>query len=121
MFVQKIEWLDFPTLEAEITVTDGTYHLLCFSHPCKYSVGDPIHTPLECFDVEEIKTSDMDFFSVLQEGEGFRSTICGCLNDTSNGIVQVGQLFLHITANRIPKDIHDGQFIQFSTVRIDLY
>ena len=121
MYIQKIKWINRSILEAELVVTDGKYSVLCFAYPCEYSVGDPVRDFLECLSVTEIQTSNTKTPQIIHKDGGFQYTICGCLTDASKGIIQVGKLVLHIQANRIPKDISNGQFIQFSVQRIDLY
>lgn len=121
MYIQEIEWMNRSILEAVLVVSDGEYNLTCFACPCQYSIGDCVNGLLECLDVSDVQTSGSNATRVTRKGKGFQYAICGCLNNFSKGIVQVGKLKLHICPNRIPKDIYDGQFIQFSVERIDLY
>lgn len=121
MFIQKITWLDHSCLEAELVVSDGSYCLLCFSCPCEYAVGDELRGPLECLDAQDICVAEENVFNVVKGPFPYSYTLCGRICDISKGIVCVGKLKLHIEQNRIPKDIRSGQYVWFSTSRIDIY
>lgn len=121
MFIQKIIWLEDSCLEAKLIVSDGFYSLLCFSCPCEYAVGDKLHRPLECLDVQDICVVKEGMYNIEKGKNPFSYLLCGKIGDINKGIVSVGEIKLHIEQNRIPKDIQFGQFVCFSTSRIDIY
>lgn len=121
MFIKDICWLDRPSSEAILCVSDSKYLLTCFSCPCEYSVGDRIDTPLECFDVRNIEQVDENSCEVINKEGTFPHIITARMHSVTEGLARVGSLMLHIKPDLIPKDIQTGQFIRFSVSRIDLF
>lgn len=121
MFIQEIIWLERSCLEAELIVSDGAYRLLCFSCPCEHAVGDELHKPLECLDVHDICVAEENVYDVEKGKNPYSYSLCGKICDINKGIIRVGEIKLHVAQNRIPKDIQSGQFVCFSTSRVDIY
>lgn len=120
MIIEEIKWMDRSIREAIVLVSDGRYSVVCFSHPCNYSVGEHVKDLLYCLDAQDVMLADQNTYMVSYDAWEFPHKICGRLCDSSRGIVYVGELQFQIDANIIPGDIKNGQFIQFSTSRIDL-
>lgn len=120
MIIKEIKWMDRSIREAIVLVSDGRYSLVCFSHPCNYSIGEQVKDLLYCLDAQDVVLANQDIYMVSHDAWEFSHKICGRLCDSSRGIVCVGELQLQIDASIIPGDIKSGQFIQFSATRIDL-
>lgn len=120
MIVEEIKWMDHSIHEAIVLVSDGRYSVVCFSHPCNYSVGERVKDFLYCLDAQDVVLADQEIYMVSHDTWKFPHKICGRLCDSSCGIICVGELQFQIDASIIPGDIKNGQFIQFSTARIDL-
>ena len=109
--------------ETVVKVTDGVYTVECFSQPCTLETGIEWADPLECLnfchDIDGIYVDDSE--EKLSKIGFFSYEIVGKLADHDEGIVTVGNLRFHIEANRIPKDIQEGQRIRFTADRIDIY
>lgn len=121
VIVEEMKWMDRSIREAIVLVSDGRYSVVCFSHPCNYSVGEQVEDLLCCLNAQDVELADQDRYLASHDDWEFPHRICGRLSDSSRGIVCVGELQLQIDAGVIPGDIKSGQFIQFSTSRIDLY
>ncbi len=120
MIIEEIRWMDRSIREAVVLVSDGRYSVVCFSHPCNYSVGEHVSDPLYCMSVQDVELAGQDVYEATHDAWEFPHRVCGKLCDSTQGIVCVGELRLQIDAGMIPGDIKNGQFIQFSTTRIDL-
>ena len=120
MYIHNIVWLDEPSSEAVLTISDGDYSLTCFSCPCEYSVGDIIEAPLECLSVSDIEWVDPQY-SVIHTDSKFSYIIIGEVLNIADGLVRVGKITLHINSVLFPKDIYTGQFVRFCVSRIDLF
>lgn len=120
MVIEEIRWIDRSIREAEVLVSDGRYSVLCFSHPCDYSVGEAVNDPLFCLNVQDVELANRDGYEAARDAWGFSHMIRGKLCDPARGIVCVGGLRLEIDPGMIPKDIESGQFVQFFAGRIDL-
>lgn len=52
--VKEINWLSHEVLEAEVTITNGRFDLLCFGYPFKIREADKLEESLLAFDSDEI-------------------------------------------------------------------
>lgn len=50
----NINWLSKEALEAEVTLTDGKFKLICFSHPCNYKMNSEINKHLYCYEISNV-------------------------------------------------------------------
>lgn len=105
--------------EALVKVTDGIYTVECFSQPCTLEMRKEWVAPLECLNVYEIYADNSE--EKLSKVGFFEYEIVGKLVNRNKGIVTVGNLYFHIDATLIPKDINEGQYIFFVVDRIDIY
>lgn len=121
MIVQSIDWLDMPSREATVYISSGIHHIICFSCPCEYSIGDAVDAPLFCLNVSDIERVEEVEHSIKNVEFGFEHIITGELCNINSGIVCVGEILFKISSSLIPKDIQNGQCIRFNASRIDLY
>lgn len=120
MIIKKIEWISEEIKEAEIIVSDGTFELLCFSHPCSFVEGQIIDKYISTLDANNIVRVDEHTLVVEKAEEYFAYNITGKVIDIKNGIVQVGSMYL-IVDGYMPGDIVNGEFISFRCMRLDLH
>lgn len=121
MRIEQINWLDKDSEEAILKVVSETDCLDCFSCPCSCDIGDVLTEPLECLDTDNIilcETKEKNIEKI--EGE-FKYRLRGKLKDMQNGIVEVKGFNLHIDEDKIPKDMSNGNCIQFEVSRIDIW
>ena len=121
MFVQEINWLDPVAHEAEITVTDGEFSIKCYSYPCYYLPGEVLVDRLECFDAKEVVRVRGERPSVYKQGMAFGYFLCGKVIDYATGEICIGKLRIGIDRYAIPGDISNGDFVCFSTSRVDVW
>lgn len=121
MHIKSIEWLDSTNQEAILEISDDKDVIICFSHPCNYSIGQIITEPLECLDTIDIAISTRPIFKIERKGIEFNYLLIGKVIDIEKGIVMIGSFILHIDENIIPKDIKNNDYIEFSTSRIDVW
>ena len=119
MWIKSIDWVDESAKEADVIVTDGNNSIICFSCPCNYCNGDTINEPLECLDVENIILADGSYN--IERKRNYEHIVCGKMKDITNGIVEIGEIILHINNEKIPKDINNNDMIKFCISRVDLY
>lgn len=102
--------------EADILVSDGNFSVLCYAHP--FVTGDA-KFELICFMAEDIMRAPDNTCYVEKSEDGYYAyKMCGRIIDLSKGLVAVGDIVLEI-ADYIPKDIEEGEYIEFTVVRID--
>lgn len=121
MYIKSILWLDEENKEAELEISDSVYSLVCFSFPCYYSIKQKLLEPLECLDSKDFMISLDEKYKIERVNKGYSYRLCGKLTDVSNGIITIGNIVLHIDENIIPKDINNGDFVEFIVSRIDLW
>lgn len=117
--VKKIQWISKEALEAEVTLTDGTYDISCFSQPFKYSEGDVIEDNLYGFDTNNVVKYYGEEYSIKKFGNGFEHNIIGKVFNKLNKIICIGELLIEIEF--IPMDINENEYIEFNCKRIDIY
>ena len=120
MIVTSIEWIDKSIKEAEVTVSDGKFSVICFSHPFNKTVNSTLSEPIYCLDIEGLMITDNEIFSANRT-DVYGYSICGKLIDKDNKIVLLGDIRLCLDNAHIPGDILSGSFVEFSVSRLSIY
>lgn len=120
MYINEIEWLDIINKEAILHVINEGKCIRAFSCPCNYKIGDVLAEPLECIDIENVIIYDDKEDIEKLEGT-FDYILRGRLLNKDYGIFRVYGFDIHINSEKIPKDILEGEYIQFVTSRIDVW
>ena len=120
MYIKNIQWINEQIKEAEVTVSDGVYSIVCFSCPCKYSVGEVINDNIDVLDINNIKLSKTNEYKVTKINESFLYKIDGMLSDDRCTVI-IGKLTVNIESEKIPNDIIGGSFIEADIDRFDIY
>ena len=118
MFIKEIKDYYKAGAEADIIVSDDELEILCYAQPFsgKYNV-DFVLCPL---DYSDIMTASKNEYLVEKLNTGFYDYFLrGKLLDVEKGLVQVGGITLQ-GLRYMPKDIRQGEYIEFSVARIDL-
>lgn len=121
MYIKKIEWLDKENKEAVLEVCGNTKALICFSYPCHYNLNDELNEPLQCLDSYDIISCDEEQIKIERINESFEYKLVGKVKNAEEGIIEVEGFSLCIDRNKMPKDIVNGNYIQFTTSRIDVW
>ncbi len=120
MKIKNIKWICIDSAEADVVITDGEYDIICFSHPCNYSVGMIVNEELSTLNAKNVMRHDRKEYIVNQSLNGNSNYFVGQLINKSDKIVSIGDFQIEIDSY-IPNDINDGEYIQFSCSRVDLY
>ena len=121
VIVDKINWVDKDEREADVTITDGTYTLLCFSYPFNQNEKDIFENLIYCFNIKDIVKSFESYPAVIKKNGFYEYTLRGKLEKREDKIVSIGELQIDISEANIPNDINDGDYIEFVVGRLDLY
>jgi hypothetical protein len=114
----KVEWIDKEEREADVTISDGTFSVVCYSCPFKLQEGEIFENRLYCLDVENIlKTSEPEV--IINGSDFYEYSVRGKLGD--NRVVSIGELQVDVSDADIPGDICSGDMIEFSINRLDIY
>lgn len=95
--------------------------LTCFSQPFNYDLNDVLEEPLYCYEVKNVMKSFEESFTIEKQNDYFAYFIRGELIDSNKNLVKVGGFILDLDDNIIPKDLVDGNKIEFTVQRIDIY
>lgn len=119
MNIVKLEWLSVEAKEAELIVSDGVNRIIAFSQPCEYSLGDVIDKPLLPLYVKDLMLSRESEPSLHKLNTPFGYKITALITDIDNGIVAVGGIL--IDASNIPSWAKNGDYVDFTVGRLDLW
>jgi hypothetical protein len=119
VIIEKIEWLSKEAREAEVIITHGTYSCLAFSCPCKYEIGENIYQPLHGIFCENIYRALENKMLIQKVGNGyFRHIGVGEIISHVRKLIRIGGLFIILEI--LPKDLRDGEYVEFICGRLDL-
>ena len=121
VIVDKINWIDERAREADVTITDGTYSLLCFSCPFSQHEKEIYQKLIYCFDVDGVIKSFESNPAVIKKSGFYEYMLRGELKKKESKIVSIGEFKIDISEAQIPNDIIDGDYIEFTVGRLDLY
>ena len=121
MYIKSIEWRDKDAREAILTVSDGIQELVCFCHPCFYHINDTVSEPLKCLDVKDIIVSRANIYDIKSKTGTLNYKLMGELINAQAGLIKVYSFYLHIDEKKLPKDLIDGNHVQFTVSRIDVW
>jgi hypothetical protein len=121
MQIIKIDWLSQEALEAEVTISDDTYNLICFSQPFQYKVGTKLTEPLYCLNVSQTVKSHDKKPGIERLDDHFSYRLSGKLYDKENLLILVGELCLELDIETLPGDILENDFLTFECSRIDIF
>lgn len=95
--------------------------LTCFSQPFNYDVNDVLDQPLYCYDAKNVRKSFEEGFTLENQNDIFAYFFRGELTDSTKKLVKVAGFMLSLEDNAIPKDLVDGDIIEFTVQRVDIY
>lgn len=113
--------MDEKNKEAVLKIAANTESIICYSYPCTYNVGDILLEPLECLDIEKIVLYDTNRSCIEKLDESFKYKFVGMINDIKQGLISVYEFEIHIDEEKIPKDLKNGMYIQFTVPRVDVW
>ena len=119
--ISKISWISKTSLEAEVTVTDGLYEVICFSQPCHEELNKEVHDPIYCLNSRSILKAQQNEYCVEKLKEPFAYYMTGQLINKKSSLVKIGVILVQLEDGVLPGDIEANDYICFYTQRIDIY
>ncbi len=120
MIISSVEWISESGDEAIVLVSSEKQCLAAFSHPYNRNIGDQVKDYLHPIDVIGLCRSQDKISCASRHVKGLGYNCSGVITDRSNQIIEIDGIYLEIEED-IPKDLFEGEFIQFSCSRIDIW
>lgn len=121
MKISDITWLSREAREAEIEITSGTHKIIVFSQPCDYEVNQKVYDCIHPLDVEYLQKSYSTQVEILELMDNYFSyKIIGVIADFEKSIISVGDIKFELSVP-IPSWAGEGDFIEFESIRFDLW
>lgn len=117
--VTSLEWLSEEAREASLTLEDGVFSVVAFSHPCGLRRNDRLTQPLFVFessDVIRVDASASPSFTRANDPWGY--TVIATLVSHRERVAAVGGFRLKLGLP-LPGDLKDGDQIRFTCLRLD--
>lgn len=102
--------------EASVGVTDGKYELICYAYPFDSEVKI---FSLNTFLAKNIMIAREHEFKINKLHDYYSYKLQGQLLDVEWNLFAVGDIIIKLDGY-IPKDIINGDYIEFECVRVDL-
>ena len=117
-YIKQVNYIDKEINECEVILNDGQFEIMCFAQP--YNENNDFS--INAFLVQNIMTALDNNYSVVKSKNGhFAYSIQGKLLSKNRGEVKVGEFYIKLeNPQEIPKDINEGEFVQFNCQRLDL-
>ena len=118
MYIADILYFRKEDSEAEVSISDGCYTVTCYAYPCHaVQIGQTVST-LYGFGCTDIIRSDEAGYAVKKLPAYYAYRFVAKVVDNENRIVRIGDLFICLD-HWIPKDIMNGEYIDFTVARLD--
>lgn len=118
--IEKIEWIDEDIKEADVTISDGTYSVICFACPFILHENDLFQDRISCLDVEYVLKAFESNPIVEKRDDAYSYFLRGKLIDRENKIIKIGEIEIDISDADVPGDIREGDIIEFIVSRLDI-
>jgi hypothetical protein len=116
----KVDWVDESRYDASVTISDDVYSVVCFSSPFTFKENELFKGKLYAFNAEKIYRS-YEEDPIIMKGEEFYEYIVRGRLEKETSTVHIGELLIDVSDAFIPKDILDGEMIEFKVDRLNLY
>ncbi len=119
MHIKKILRYDREAKEADILISNGTFELLCYAMPYQTEDFNKSNNLLYAFMTENVMRATENSYKVKKLQNGYYSYhLQGKIIRLQKPLVTIGNILLEIDGV-IPQDIKEGEFIEFTVMRID--
>lgn len=119
--ISNLFWISKDAMEAEVTITDGIYEIVCFSQPCDLKINQQIFEPIYCMNNTNVVKSENEEFYVEKLKETFEYNITGKLIDRKCGLVEVGNIIIQLEKGSLPGGVEENKYLNFNCQRLDIY
>jgi NADPH-dependent curcumin reductase CurA len=106
--------------EGVLTLNDGENDFEVFCHPCHFSEGEVVEQPLYATDPENIIRVEPQKPYIKKIGRAFEHEILAKVVDSTIPTVKIGDILMKL-GRKLPGDIESGEYVHFTTDRIDAY
>ena len=120
MIIIGVEWISGTGDEAIVVVAGERTEVAVFSHPYYRKVGDTLNEPLHLLGATSVKRSGAGLTSAKRHKEKLRYELRAVLKDKNAKILEVDGLLFELE-DPIPPDIENGELVELSCSRIDLW
>ena len=104
--------------EAEVRVSDGDYSVECYVYPAEMSVLENQSNVIDGMCCKNIVKENRKRYEVKKLSQYYAYNLTAQVVDKEKRIVCIGKLIINLDAD-IPKDIVNGDYINFSVLRLD--
>lgn len=119
--ISEVSWISQNAMEAEITITDGVYELVCFSQPCSLKINQQISEPIYCMNNTNVVRSKSEEYYIGKLKDVFGYNITGKLIDGNGGFVKVGEIVIQLEKGSLPGGVKENEYLNFNCQRLDIY
>jgi len=112
----KTFWIDRGAQEAELSISDGDYVVLCFAHPWNESELQA-DTVFELLDAVALAATLNEVDLIEREGSTFRHRLVGTVTNKRKNMLKVGAFHFRLDSP-FPGDIKDDQRVEITCARI---
>lgn len=117
MFVKEIKDYDKFSNEADIIISDGQYDLLCYCYPTEIpQKGERVKAVTSFLATDMMRVKDK-IFSIKKMKEYYSYHLQGEVIEMTPKI-RIGNIIICLD-NTLPKDIKEGEYIEFLVERLD--
>ncbi len=120
MKIVEIKWFNIEAKEAEITISDGSMEIKCYSCPFIYSLNEKLKEPLDCLGVENIVGSNLHSYLIKKQSGFCEYFMRGKIINLRNRIVMVNGFYISLEGGYFPADLKEGNFIEFKILRLEI-
>ena len=118
--IKEIINYDIEAQEADVLISDGQFEILCYAQPYLPETFKAPDHALSAFMTENVLRVSENEYRIKRLQNGYYSyRLQGKLIDLQKRLVMIGAIVIKIE-NVIPKDIREGDFIEFTVMRLDL-
>jgi hypothetical protein len=118
MKIIRLEWLSEEGQEALLTLQAGSTEFTVFSHPCNSNVGEEVQSLIFSLDESNLVRIDSCNPAICQAQGKFESTIRAKVENTKKKIVSIGEVNIRLSRS-LPGDIREGDYVSFTSLRLD--
>lgn len=122
MKINKI--LSFDGYDYDVIITDGQQELICSCFPkhCEPKIGMKIQHLAATLTEDLMRIDEEEYLieKIYGEGEHYSYNLQGKVLDTSKSLIGIHELTIELDAP-LPKDIKEGEFIEFKVDRLDCF
>lgn len=104
--------------EAEVRVSDGDYSVECYVYPAEMSVFEKQSNVIDGMCCKNIVKANRKRYEIKKLSQYYAYHLTAKVVDKEKRVVCIGKLIINLDAD-IPKDIVNGDYINFSVLCLD--